>query len=336
MLLGLSDTEDLRKVFHQTDICRIMIRQLEADNINKELILQIMINISSDEYFQHILIDFNVIYRICNLLFEKLDKVGSQNGLEFIQQEKKLDVKYSKLYFYTVAEQYVIEPSQMKDTLIPYYFMLLTNLTIPEQGQTKFLNLENEKIKGITLMKVLDKFFENIYSQNFNFCSNLLANVTSHKEGRLLILEHSIFKIFLVHFDKLNNFKITNILRVFRNCCFEFETYKAELLVYDAKMFNLIIKVLLLTNVNQKIDLLAIGLTYIDEIYLPNFNPDEAEKEVINDVIIDILLVLTNLEEAVTWMKEKDLKKVFNLIKEKLHEHKSLRDRLFVITNYIE
>jgi hypothetical protein len=111
--------------------------------------------------------------------------------------------------------------------------MLLTNLTISEKGQAKFLNTENEKIKGIVLMKVLDKFFENIYSQDFNFCSNLLANATSHKEGRLLILENNIFKIFLIHFDKLNNFKITNMLRIFRNCCFEFEKHKDELLVYD-------------------------------------------------------------------------------------------------------
>jgi hypothetical protein len=107
MLLGLSDTEELRKIFHQTDICRIMIRQLESDNINAELILQIMINISGDEYFQNILIDFNVIYRICNLLFAKLDGEASKKEsdgfstdslLDFMKQdEKKLDVKYRKL-----------------------------------------------------------------------------------------------------------------------------------------------------------------------------------------------------------------------------------------------
>jgi hypothetical protein len=113
--------------------------------------------------------------------------------------------------------------------------MLLSNLTISEKGQGKFLNIENEKIKGIVLMKILDKFFENIYSENFNFCSSLLANITSHKDGRLMLLEHGVFKIFLVHFDKCNNFKITNFLRVFRNCCFEFEGHKDEILVYDVK-----------------------------------------------------------------------------------------------------
>jgi hypothetical protein len=108
MLLGLSDTEELRKVFHQTDICRVMIRQLESDNINKELILQIMINISSDELFQNTLIDFNVIYRICTLLFNKLEGGNNNNNsggtgpgfednmFDFLKDtEKKLDIKYS-------------------------------------------------------------------------------------------------------------------------------------------------------------------------------------------------------------------------------------------------
>jgi hypothetical protein len=102
-------------------------------------------------------------------------------------------------------------------------------------------------------------------------------------------------------------------------------------------MFNLVIKILLLTN-SQKKDLINIGLTYIDEIYLPNFNTATAfeEKGILNDIIVDIFLVLTNDTEAVSWMKNKDLKKVFNLLNEKLHENENLQDRLFVITNYLE
>jgi hypothetical protein len=102
MLLGLSDTEDLRKVFHQTDICRVMIRQLESDNPNKELILQILINISSDEVFQNTLIDFNVIYRVINLLFAKLEDKSFTSVNDDIfdlikndDEKDKLDIKYS-------------------------------------------------------------------------------------------------------------------------------------------------------------------------------------------------------------------------------------------------
>jgi hypothetical protein len=215
--------------------------------------------------------------------------------------------------------------------------MLLTNLTINEEGQKKFLNTENEKIKGIVFLKVLDKFFENLYNEEFNFCSNLIANITSYKEGRELLLEFNIFKIFLIHSDKLNNFKVTNVLRIFRNCCFEFEKYKEQLLTNEAKMYNLIIKILLLTNVTHKKELLDIGLSYIDEIYLPSFNMEIAagEKEIINDIIIDIFLVFTNDEEAIKFMKEKELKKILDLIESRLNENENLKDRLFVITNYL-
>src|SRR5690606_3136152 len=101
-------------------------------------------------------------------------------------------------------------------------------------------------------------------------------------------------------------------------------------------MFNLIIKVLLLTNVSHKKELLDIGLDYIDELYLPYYNIDNiTESETINDIIIDIFLILTNLEQAVSFMKNKNLQKVLNILKEKLHENENLRDRLFVITNYL-
>lgn len=120
---------------------------------------------------------------------------------------------------------------------VPYYLMILTNLTTSEKGQQKFLNIENEKIKGIVLMKILDKFFMYIQNDEFDFCSNLLANISSLKEGRQMMIEYKVYKIFLVQYDKLNNFKMLNILRALRNCCFEHETNEEDILVSDVYMF---------------------------------------------------------------------------------------------------
>ena len=52
LILSLLDNELLRKLMIQTDICRIIIREVEADNDNRDLVLQIMINLSGDELFQ--------------------------------------------------------------------------------------------------------------------------------------------------------------------------------------------------------------------------------------------------------------------------------------------
>ena len=221
---------------------------------------------------------------------------------------------------------------------VPYYFMILTNLSLTEEGQKKFLNIENENIKGIVFMKVLDKFFEYIYNEEFNFCSSLLANISSIKEGRQMILEFKIFKIFLLHMDRLNNFKITNMLRMIRNCAFEFETFKEELLVNDAKLFSLLIKILILANVTEKKIIVDTGIKHIDEIYFTHFKQEIAfnEKEVINDLIIDIFLTLTNDEGAVLAMKEKGLYKALTYVKNNSTKDENLNDRLFVITNYLE
>ena len=237
----------------QTDICRIIIREVEADNDNRDLVLQIMINLSGDELFQKKFLEYNSIYRICNLFYQKLfkDQQDDKSNLKkevdlFVYQhglleQQKLDenikVKFS-------SEKYLIDSASIsgKDLTsgsyseIPYYLMILTNLTINEEGQQKFLNLEDEKIKGIVFMKIMEKFFENIYKTEFDFCANLLANATALKEGREMLLELQVFRIFLVHFDKMNNHKLVNILRLIRNCCFEFEKFSEELLVYNVNI----------------------------------------------------------------------------------------------------
>jgi hypothetical protein len=127
-------------------------------------------------------------------------------------------------------------------------------------------------------------------------------------------------------------------LRIFRNCCFEFETYKEQLLVSDAKLFSLLIKVLIVTNLSSGKEIQEIGLEHIDEIYFTHLNQEAflQEKETINDLIIDIFLVLTNLQDAIDLMKEKGLGKVLGKIKSRLQEDENLRDRLFVISNYLE
>lgn len=216
--------------------------------------------------------------------------------------------------------------------------MILTNLTLTEEGQKKFLNLENENMKGVVFMKILDKYFEYIYNEEFNFCSSLIANISSLKEGRQMILEYKIFKIFLILLDRLNNFKITNMLRVIRNCCFEFEAYKDDLLINDAKLFSFLIKILVLANVNDRKIIGDTGIKHIDEIYFTHFNPDIAynEKEIINDLILDIFLVFTNLEEAIVHMKEKELYKAISHVKNNVIHDEVLKDRLFVINNYLE
>ncbi len=52
-----------------------MIRQLEnEDSQDRDLVLQIIINLSSEEEFQKIFLSLNSSFRICQILFSRIDK----------------------------------------------------------------------------------------------------------------------------------------------------------------------------------------------------------------------------------------------------------------------
>ncbi len=80
-----------------------------------------------------------------------------------------------------------------------------------------------------------------------------------------------------------------------------------------------------------------IGINVIDEIYFTHFNAENAheEREVINDLIVDIFLILTNEPKAVEYMKEKKIINAFNKLKIRTTNDQETSDKLFVITNYL-
>ncbi len=95
-----------------------MIRQLEnEDSEDRELILQIIINLSSEEEFQIIFIALNSSFRICNLLFRRVEqemKSGKEKQSDDVfdiskyfkseeegnsKNQEQIDIKYGKNIF---------------------------------------------------------------------------------------------------------------------------------------------------------------------------------------------------------------------------------------------
>lgn len=110
-----------------------------------------------------------------------------------------------------------------------------------------------------------------------------------------------------------------------------------NLLNFQGKIFNLITKIFILANINNKKELQDIGIPVIDEIYFTHFKAEKAheEREVINDLIVDIFLILTNEPQAVEYMKEKKILNAFNKLKIRNSNDQEMSDKLFVITNYL-
>ena len=368
-ILGLCESEELTDIFISLELPKIMIRALENEDIKeKDLVLQILINISGKEnYLQHFL-KINTFHRIINLAFKLIKKeLDAKNKSEEKNYEspeevilENLDKMLGKELLYENGrifdmkmefDKYVINTEQLTDmkemeneTFLNLYFMLLCNLSSYEEGQKSLLDLKNENknFHGVVFFKLLDKFFEYIHHNSFNFCSCIVANVSSLKEGREIILSNKIFKIFLIRFDKMNAMKTINILRLIRNCSFEYKKYDKDFLERDSILFKYLIKLLCLIN-NADND--KLGMEEIDNIYFKNFDVkdlNDDDKETMNDLIVDIFLILTNSEIAVKEMKLKKVKECIELVEEKViskckEEMKNkIIDRLLVIKDCLE
>jgi len=219
----------------------------------------------------------------------------------------------------------------------PYYLMILTNLTTNELGQKQFFcsdKKEYEKVQGLFLIKIFEKFCENIYKDEMDFCSSIIANISALKEGRVFILENKLFDILLHQFDKMNNFKIHNMLRVFRNCCFEYEKFEENLVQKDGHMILLAFKVLIL--INLKSERTKINNTNIDSIHFTHFDVSKSieEKDNINDLILDIFVTLTNTTEAYPAITKNRLKNIWEMIQVNI-KGTEIEDRVWVVSNFL-
>ena len=366
-ILGLCESEELTEIFISLELPKIMVRLLENEDIKeKDQVLQILINISGKESYLPHFLKINTIHRILNLIFKTIKSEFEQKDkeknnkketyespedviLESLDKMLGKDLLYENGKIFDVKmefDKYVINADKVTDlkgmeneTFLNLYFMFLCNLTSYEPGQKNMLDLQNENknFHGVVFFKLLDKFFEYIYHNSFNFCSAIIANISSLKEGRKLILENKIFKIFLIRFDKMNAMKTINIIRLIRNCSFEYKDYVQDFLEKDSIMFKFLIKLLCLIN-NADDD--KLGIEEIDNIYLTNFDEKdltEDDKETLNDLIVDIFLILTNSAKAVNEMKNKKVKECIELVEEKAISKckedmkNKLIDRLLVI-----
>ena len=367
-ILGLCESEELVNIFISLELPKIMIRLLENEDIKeKDLVLQILINIAGKEYYLPHFLKINTFHRALNLVFKiikkefddknksdkKEDKVYESPDEIILENLDKMlgkDLLYENGKIFDVKmefDKYVIESDKVTDmkgmedeTILNLYFMFLCNLSSYEAAQKNLLDLQNENkdFRGVVFFKLLDKFFEYIHHNSFNFCSSIVANVSSLKAGREIILSNKIFRIFLIRFDKMNAMKTMNILRLIRNCSFEYKDYVDDFLEKDSILFKYLIKLLCLINNTQEDKL---GMEEIDNIYFKNFDikdMSEEDKETMNDLIIDIFLILTNSEKAVKEMKSKKVKECFELVEKKVisksnnEEMKNkIIDRLLVI-----
>ena len=368
-LLSLCNSEELIDIFIELELPKIMIRCLENEDIKeKELILKILINISGIEKYIKSFIEINVFHRLLSIIFKIIKNNYDSNNnnnkdktydnvddlildsLDMNSQNLNNNNNNISFDVKMVFDKYELHNINLikgfeNETYLNLYFIILSNLTSFDVCKEYFLDLNNsnKNVHGILFFKLLDKYFENIQNNSFNFCSSLISNVTSIKEGRILILENKIFKIFLILFEKMNKMKIINNLRLIRNCVFEYEKFIDEILIKDGILINFLEKILLLNNNYDNKNI-------FDNLNNINFNEFEneinnnnnEEKEIINELIMDIFLILSNNNKSVNEMKNKNLLKIIENLEEKLKDIKNnnenlenMKDRLMVLKDIL-
>jgi len=326
--------KNFRAMLIKTEICKMLIRLLEADTKLNSIILQIIINLSAEDQFQKQFVELNSINRIISIYSEVVKTFNPKSNKE---ASTTFEVKKMLDKYILNSNQNNISMDKKSYADIPYYLMTLTNLTVTEHGQKSYLRCDDEKVKGIKFLQMLDNYLGNIYLNEFDFYSNILANVSSLKEGRVILLEFKLFKLLINFFDRLNCFKLINSLRMVRNCCFEFEKYEEDLMTNNGKLIDVLVKILFITNSN----LTGFDYEYLNQLDLicfTHFNKEQAssEKDEINDLVVDILLILTNSPKAIENMKIKKTKIIIEkLYNETIEKNSDLRDKMFAISSLI-
>ena len=109
--------------------------------------------------------------------------------------------------------------------------MLLSNISNTEFGQQHILGVD-PKTRGAVLENLVGMFTYFRKAEMFDFVSNILSNVSSMKEGRCWMIEHTkdiLNPIFLLLQDpELSKHRTRHLIEVVRNVCFEYEKYEKD------------------------------------------------------------------------------------------------------------
>ncbi|KAK7362282.1 hypothetical protein VNO77_04392 [Canavalia gladiata] len=114
--------------------------------------------------------------------------------------------------------------------------MLLVNLTQLDAGAASLLQTEDEKVRGLYVMKLVRSFCRTTHENNddaFEHVGSILVNISKQREGRELLLDpkRGLLKQIIRQFDSNSMLRKKGVSGTIRNCCFEAENQLQNLLL---------------------------------------------------------------------------------------------------------
>ncbi|WJX88064.1 hypothetical protein P8452_70186 [Trifolium repens] len=114
--------------------------------------------------------------------------------------------------------------------------MLLVNLTQLDAGTVSLLQTDDEKVRGLYVMKLVRSFCRTTHENDddsFEHVGSILVNITKHRTGRELLLDpkRGLLKQIIRQFDSNSSLRKKGVSGTIRNCCFEAENQLQNLLL---------------------------------------------------------------------------------------------------------
>ena len=229
IIQGYTSTAQNRQLFVGLELCKKMLRLIADEDLSaqsKTIAFNILINVVQEKGYIQECIDLNVGRRVFDFLMKNVKQDMSEVGsaAPVVEDQKTEEGGTTKVY----------EVDGSFASPIQCALMLLTNLTILESGQKHLMG--EGKTKGAIIENIFGMFSFFKTNPTFDFASNVMANVSSFKDGRRFMVEQNMLKQVLdlvVDRTVTNDHRRKQLLATLRNICFEYEDYEADFIQID-------------------------------------------------------------------------------------------------------
>ncbi|XP_010527895.1 PREDICTED: protein HGH1 homolog [Tarenaya hassleriana] len=150
-----------------------------------------------------------------------------------LSQNTDLARKMVQMGMIKVAMDLLYKPDSSITRLL---VMLLVNLTQLDDGISSLLQIGDEKMQGLYVMKLVRSFCRSSgesADDPFEHVGSILVNVSKTEMGRKVLLDskRGMLKQIIRQFDSTNQLRKKGVSGTIRNCCFEAENQLQNLLL---------------------------------------------------------------------------------------------------------
>ncbi|XP_022733735.1 protein HGH1 homolog isoform X1 [Durio zibethinus] len=162
---------------------------------------------------------------------EKEVSEPAAEALVNLSQNAELAAKMVEMGMIKVAMDLLYKPGS---SIMRLLVMLLVNLTQLDDGISSLLQIGDEKMQGLYIMKLVRSFCRSSESDDpYDHVGSILVNISKKEAGRKMLLDpkRGLLKQIIRQFDSSSPLRKKGVSGTIRNCCFEAENQLQNLLL---------------------------------------------------------------------------------------------------------